>query len=93
VTAHHGRLLLVLQARGLAPNDHDFYGVWLYNAPSDARLLGFVSPPVGADGTFSSRVSLPGNAAHFHAVIITRETTDLPRTPGPTVLRGPLSLP
>jgi hypothetical protein len=93
VTVQHGQVLLLLRARGLAPNDHDFYGVWLYNSPGDARLLGFVSPPVGTAGTFSSNVRLPDDAAHFHALIITRETTDLPSNPGPTVLRSQLSLP
>ena len=53
-----GGLLLLLQAHGLAANSHgDSYAVWLFNAPGDARLLGFVSPGVGAAGTFSSGVT------------------------------------
>ena len=59
VISQRGKLLLLLQARGLAPNHHTFYGVWLYNTPGDARLLGFVQPPVGPSGTFSSSVALP----------------------------------
>jgi hypothetical protein len=94
VTSQHGKLLLLLQARGMTPNHGNFYGVWLYNAPGDARLLGFVSPPVGANGTFSSSVPLPGDAARFHSLIVTLERTDLAKSqPGPTVLRSPLSLP
>jgi hypothetical protein len=88
-----GSLLLLLQAHGLAPNtSRDSYAVWLFNAPGDARLLGFVSPGVGAAGTFSSGVTLPHDASRFHALIVTLERTSEPTTPGPAVLRAPLSL-
>jgi hypothetical protein len=87
-----GSLLLLLQARGLQPNRHNAYAVWLYNAPGDARLLGFVSPAVGAAGTFSSGVQLPDDAFRFHLLIVTLERSSQPRTPGPTVLRTALSL-
>jgi hypothetical protein len=87
-----GNLLLLLQGRGLAPNRHDAYAVWLFNTPGDARLLGFVSPAVGSDGTFSSGVQLPDDAFRFHALIVTLEQSSQPTTPGPMVLRAPLSL-
>jgi hypothetical protein len=93
VVSQHGKLLLLMQARGLQPNRHNSYGVWLYNAPDDAELLGFVPQAVGADGTFSSSVNLPDDAVRFHALIVTLETSQLPKKPGPTVLRGSLSLP
>jgi hypothetical protein len=93
VVSQHGRLLLLLQARGLQPNHHNSYGVWLYNSPGDAEMLGFVPQPVGADGTFSSSVMLPDDAVRFHALIVTLETSQLPKKPGTTVLRSPLSLP
>jgi hypothetical protein len=93
VISQHGKLLLLLQARGLAPNHHNSYGVWLYNAPGDARLLGFVSPPVGPAGTFSSSVGLPDDAVRFHSLVITIESSNLPKQPGQQVLRSPLSLP
>jgi hypothetical protein len=86
-------LLLLLQAHGLRANGHhDSYAVWLFNSPGDARLLGFVSPGVGAAGTFSSGVTLPDDAVRFHALIVTLEQSSQPTTPGPTVLRAPLSL-
>lgn len=92
VVSQHGGLLLLLQARGLAPNHHNFYGVWLYNSQQDAKLLGFVAPPVGAAGTFSSSVALPADATRFHSVIVTVEPTDLSKVPGTAVLRSPLSV-
>jgi hypothetical protein len=88
-----GSLLLLLQAHGLAANSHrDSYAVWLFNAPGDARLLGFVSPGVGAAGTFGASVTLPDNAFRFHALLVTLEQTFQPTSPGPAVLRAPLSL-
>ena len=85
-----GTRLLLLQGRGLAPNDGNSYAVWLFNAQDDARLLGFVSPPVGRKGSFSSGATLPDDAVRFRAVLITRETSSDPSAPGPVVLRAPL---
>ena len=68
------------------------YAVWLFNTEVDSRLLGFVSPPVGADGTFSSGTALPDDAVRFHEVLVTRETTASPKQPGEVVLRSVLSL-
>jgi hypothetical protein len=87
-----GGLVLLLQARGLTPNAGDSYAVWLYNAPGDDRLLGFVSPAVGSDGTFSSGAALPRDAVRFQTLLITRETSARPSKPGPAVLRSKLSL-
>jgi hypothetical protein len=83
-------MLLLLQARGLAPNHHNSYGVWLFNAPGDARLLGFISPPVGSSGSFSSGTPLPQDAVRFHTVIVTQETKPAPSEPGSVVLRAAL---
>jgi hypothetical protein len=94
VRQRSGSLLLLLQARGLTPNSHqDSYAVWLFNTSSDARLLGFVSPAVGAAGTFSSGVTLPDDAFRFHTLLVTLEQSSQPTSPGPAVLRTPLSLP
>jgi hypothetical protein len=87
-----GLLLLLLQGRGLAPNVHNSYAVWLFNTPTDSRLLGFVSPAVGAAGTFSSGTTLPDDAVRFRELIVTLETTSRPATPGQEVLQTRLSL-
>jgi hypothetical protein len=94
VQRHDGGLILFLQAHGLAPNTlHSSYGVWLYNSPADARLLGFVTPSVGRSGRFANNAVLPAGAFRFHALIVTLETSSQPTKPGPVVLRAPLSLP
>ncbi len=84
-------MLLLLQGRGLRPNGHNSYGVWLFNTPGDARLLGFISPPVGRGGTFSSGTTLPQDAVRFHSVIVTQETKTSPSSPGSVVLRAVLA--
>ena len=84
--------LLLLEARGLAPNRHNSYAVWLYNTPVDSRLLGFVSPAVSSAGTFSSGTPLPDDAVRFGQVLITLETLPRPTRPGPTVLHSRLTL-
>jgi len=94
VERQNGRLLLLLQAHGLTPNTlHNSYGVWLYNSPADARLLGFVMPSVGRSGRFANNALLPAGASRFHTLIVTLETSSQPTRPGPLVLRAPLSLP
>lgn len=83
-----------LAAQDVPPNTtHDAYAVWLYNSPSDATLLGFVNPGVKADGVLRTLGRLPGNAAHFKQLLVTRETQAKPHAPGTIVLQGALNLP
>ncbi len=68
------------------------YAVWLYNSPSDAKLLGYFSKGVNKQGALGSTAELPANAAHYKYLIITVETGDkTSRTPGAVLLKGNLS--
>ncbi|MGH2876054.1 MAG: RNA polymerase sigma factor [Solirubrobacteraceae bacterium] len=67
------------------------YAVWLYNAPTDAHILGFVNPGVGSSGRFSTATTLPANAKRYHEVIVTVETSGSPKKPGAVILKGPLT--
>jgi hypothetical protein len=67
---------------------HDVYAVWLYKSPTDARLLGFVSPGVGRSGRLSTEGVLPAGAAGYEQILITLERTTNPKRPGAIVLRG-----
>ncbi len=68
------------------------YAVWLYNSPSDAKLLGYFSKGVNKKGALGSTAALPANAAHYKYLIITVETGDKPsKTPGAVLLKGNLS--
>lgn len=94
VVRQGGNLGLVIRAQGLAPNSKhppDAYAVWLYNAPTDSRRLGFVSPGVGSNGQLTTAGGLPPNASHYKQLLVTLETQTNPSTPGRIVLQGALS--
>jgi hypothetical protein len=69
----------------------DAYAVWLYNSPTDSRILGFVNPGVGNNGRLQTAGALPTNASHFKQLLVTLETQSNPRTPGKIVLQGALT--
>jgi Sigma-70, region 4 len=84
---------IAIVAQKMAPNTTkppNAYAVWLYNSPTDAHILGFVNPGVGASGRLSTAGGLPSNAAHYKELIITLETKATPTTPGTIVLQGAL---
>jgi len=87
-----GRLAIVIAASGMkADTAHRSDAVWLYDTPTDARLLGFVNPGVGRRGRLSTSGTLPGDAARYRKIVITVETHANPRRPGTIVLQGPLT--
>jgi hypothetical protein len=83
---------IVIEATGVAPNNHNAYAAWLYNSPSDAYRLGFVSPAVGKSGQVQVGQALPANASRYKQLLLSVETQSNPKSPGPIVLRGPFSL-
>jgi hypothetical protein len=78
-------------AEHLPPTSGFFYAAWLYNTPNDAQVLGR-APSVSSNGRLQAVGALPSNAAHYHQLLITRETATKPAHPGPIVLSGPFSL-
>ena len=92
VLSESNKLAFLLSAEHLPPTgDGFFYAAWLYNSPSDARLLGR-APSVSSNGQLQAVGALPSNAGDFHQILLTRETTAKPSHPGPIVLSGPFSL-
>jgi hypothetical protein len=83
---------IAVVAQNVPPNTkHDAYAVWLYNSPSDSKLLGFVNPGVGSNGRLSTAGALPSNAAHYKQLIVTIETQASPHAPGKIILEGALT--
>jgi sigma-70-like protein len=66
-----------------------FYAVWLYKSPSDAVALGKL-PPVDSKGRSEGGGALTSKLSSFDKLVITRETSQNPSTPGPIVLSAPL---
>jgi hypothetical protein len=84
---------IAIVAQNIPPNTAyppNAYAVWLYNSPTDARILGFVNPGVGANQRLSTAGGLPSNASHYKQLIVTLETVATPKTPGAVVLQGTL---
>jgi hypothetical protein len=68
-----------------------FYAVWLYNSPSSHEALGR-SPEVNAKGSLQGGALLPKDAGKYNTMLLTRETSTRPTSPGPVVLRGSFAL-
>jgi hypothetical protein len=84
---------IVIAAAGVPPNGkHDAYAVWLYKSATQAKLLGFVNPGVGANGKLSTAGALPVDASQYSQLLVTLETVASPKQPGKIVLEGALSL-
>lgn len=81
---------VVIEAQGVAPNQHNAYAVWLYNSPTDSARVGFVNPGVGKNGRLQSGGQLPANASHYKTLLLTLETQNNPKSPGTVILQGPL---
>jgi hypothetical protein len=91
VLSEKGEHAFYLGAEHLAPSTGFYYAVWLYNSPTSAEALS-KSPPVGSNGRMQGGALLPANAGSYHKMLLTRETSTHPTTPGPIVLSGTFSL-
>jgi hypothetical protein len=50
------------------------------------------SPAVGSNGKLQGGSLLPADAGRYHQLLLTRETTERPTHPGPSVLEGSFKL-
>jgi hypothetical protein len=80
-----------IAADHLPPSRGFFYAIWLYNSPTSHQAVSR-SPPVSSNGRLEGGALLPANAGEFHRMLLTRETSNRPASPGPVVLSGPFSL-
>jgi hypothetical protein len=94
VLRQQGKTGIAIVAQGLTPNSKkpaNAYAVWLYNSPTDSKILGFVNPGVSSNGRLQTAGGLPTNANHFQKLLVTLETQSNPKSPGTVVLEGALS--
>jgi hypothetical protein len=80
-----------MAAEHLPPSQGFSYVIWLYNSPSSAEAIS-KAPTVTSNGRMQGGALLPSNAANYHQMLLTRETSNSPTQPGPIVLAGPFSL-
>jgi hypothetical protein len=91
VLSEGSQYAIYLAAEHLPPSKGFFYAVWLYNSPSSFEALSR-APSVGSSGSFQGGSLLPKDAAKYHQMIVTRETSSKPTKPGTTVLSGSFAL-
>lgn len=76
-----------LQAQGLPRSSaKSAYGVWLYTSDEKKQFLGFPNTRVGKDGKLQTVSDLSPDTPNYGAVLLTRETAEEPKRPGPVVL-------
>ncbi|HTA34653.1 MAG TPA: sigma factor-like helix-turn-helix DNA-binding protein [Solirubrobacteraceae bacterium] len=80
-----------IDARNLPLARGFYYAIWLYNSPTSFVPV-TKSSAVNSKHRLEGISPLPTNAAEFHEVLLTKETSPKPTHPGPAVLRGPLNL-
>jgi len=91
VLSEGSKYAFYLAAEHLPPSKGFFYAVWLYNSPTSHEALS-KSPPVGTDGRLQGGALLPSDAGKYHTMLLTRETSEHPTQPGPTILSGAFGL-
>lgn len=91
VLAEGSQRAFYMAAEHLPPSTGFDYLIWLYNSPSSAEAIS-KAPKVGSNGRLQGGALLPSNAADYHQILLTRETSEHPAHPGPTVLSGAFSL-
>lgn len=84
------RYVLRIRASGLKPNvNGSVYEVWIEQGQT-AMFIGVIDPVVGRDGTFAAQGLLPQDASGGE-LVVTEQPTASAKTPGRTVLKGPIS--
>jgi len=91
ILAEGAQRAFYIAAEHLPPSTGFFYAVWLYNSPSSAEAIS-KSPKVSSNGRLQGGALLPANAGDYHQILLTRETSQRPSRPGPTVLSGAFAL-
>jgi len=91
ILSEGGKRAFYIAAEHLAPSKGFYYAIWLYNSPSSSEPL-TKSPTVGSDGKVAGGALLPSNAGNYREMLVTRETSSRPTSPGTVVLRGPFTL-
>lgn len=98
VRRDNGNVQFAIAAENVPPNQgQDVYAVWFTRAGGKPRRLGFAQTQVQKDGILTTGGPQQGDEdefprwfATYDKVLITRETSAKPKTPGPAVLEGTL---
>ncbi|MCW3018059.1 MAG: hypothetical protein JWN10_367, partial [Solirubrobacterales bacterium] len=91
VLSEKGKHAFYIEAQNLPATHGFYYAIWLYNSRTSFVPV-TKSSAVNSKHRLEGISPLPTNAADFHEVLLTKETSPHPTHPGPAVLRGPFKL-
>ena len=93
VVTSNGQNVVNAVAQALPTTSKSLYGIWAYTSPTETRLIGgFVDKP-DSNGRRIYQGALPQDVTdvtRYKEILVTRETSGNPKTPGTIYLRGPI---
>ena len=87
----NGKQAVNAVAQGLPAMRTAEYGIWAYNGPSQAQLIGGFNQ-TDNKGHIVFQGSLTQDISDYREILVTRETTANPTRPGPIYLRGAIAV-
>jgi hypothetical protein len=76
-------------SQGLPSTSKAAYGIWVYSSPSQAKLIGgFDKKDNNGHLVYQGALPTGVDITAYNEVLVTRETSGNPKSPGPVYLRG-----
>ena len=89
VVASNGQDVVNAVAQGLPTTAKAAYGIWVYNSPSQAKLIGgFDKTDNKGHLVFQGALPKDVDVASYKEILVTQETSGNPTKPGRIYLRG-----
>jgi hypothetical protein len=92
IVTSNGQNVVNAVAQGLPTASKAAYGIWAYTSPTETRLIGGFDK-TDNKGHLVYQGALPQDVtdvARYKEILVTRETSGNPKTPGTIYLRGPM---
>jgi hypothetical protein len=92
IVASNGQNVVNAVAQGLPTTSKAAYGIWAYTSPTETRLIGGFDK-TDNKGHLVYQGALPQDVTdvtRYKEILVTRETSGNPKTPGTIYLRGPM---
>jgi hypothetical protein len=92
IVTSNGQNVVNAVAQGLPTTSKAAYGIWAYTSPTETRLIGGFDK-TDNKGHLVHQGALPQDVTdvtRYKEILVTRETSGNPKTPGTIYLRGPM---
>jgi hypothetical protein len=94
IVTSNGQNVVNAVAQGLPTTSKAAYGIWAYTSPTETRLIGGFDK-TDNKGHLVYQGALPQDVTdvtRYKEILVTRETSGNPKTPGTIYLRGPMQV-